>query len=114
MRFFLAVALLLAGCDYVPFGYTPIAEIVAAPAQFEGKEVKIKGKVVNATQVPLLEVKIFLLEEGGVSEIAVVTSGTLPALDEQVRVRGVVQSGAIIGGQSIALRVNETKRLPGF
>ncbi len=111
--FLVTAALLLAGCDYLPFGYTPIAEIVAAPAQFEGKEIKIKGKVVNATQIPLLEVKVFLLE-GDAAKIAVVTSGILPALNEQIRVRGVVQSGAIIGGQSIALRVTETERLPGF
>lgn len=97
----------------MPFGYTSIAEIVAAPAQFEGEEVKIRGKVVNATQIPLLEVKLFRLQSDAV-EIAVVTSGSLPGLNEQIRVRGVVQSGAIIGGQSIALRVTETERLPGF
>ncbi len=106
-------ALLLAGCDTMPFGYTPIAEIAAAPTRFEGKEAKIKGRVVNTTQIPLLEVNLFLLEGDG-AEIAVVTSAKLPALNEEIRVRGVVQSGAIIGGRSIALRVTETERLPRF
>ena len=34
----LASTVVLPGCDYLPFGYTPIKEITAAPGQFEGKE----------------------------------------------------------------------------
>ena len=42
---FSLATVMLAGCDYLPFGYTPIKDIVAAPANFDGKEVKLKGKV---------------------------------------------------------------------
>ena len=42
--------LALSGCDYLPFGFTPVKEIVASPAQFEGKEVRVRGKVKDITQ----------------------------------------------------------------
>ncbi len=103
--------LALAGCDYLPFGYTSIKEIVAAPGQFEGKEVKLKGRAKNITNLPILEIKIYTLQDG-TGEIAVVTQGTLPAANDNVALRGTVKSAAIIGGQSLGLRVEETKRLP--
>ena len=49
----------LAGCDY--FGFTPIKDIVAAPGQFEGKEVKIKGRAVDPVQ--LLSLRSFTLKD---------------------------------------------------
>lgn len=103
--------LALAGCDYLPFGYTPIKEIIAAPVQFEGKEVKLKGRAANITKLPILEIKIYTLQDG-TGEIAVVTQGTLPAVNDSVALRGTVKSAAIIGGQSLGLRVEEVKRLP--
>ena len=59
----LFAAAALAGCDYLPFGYTAIRDIVAAPANFEGKEVKLKGKVTDITRVPIVELKSFALND---------------------------------------------------
>jgi hypothetical protein len=40
------------------------------------------------------------------------TDGNLPAVGERVTLKGIVQSTLIIGGQSVGLHVNETRRLP--
>jgi hypothetical protein len=105
----LIAALALAGCDYLPFGYTPLKEIVAAPAQFEGREVKVKGRVGDVIKLPILG-QAYTLQEGG-AEVMVTTQGTLPAANTEVALNGTVKSTAIIGGQSLGLRIEETKRL---
>lgn len=104
----LAAALSLAGCDYLPFGYDTAREIAAAPGQFEGKEVRIKGNA--RAPVQLLGLRAFVLaDETG--EITVSTAGTLPAAGTEVVVKGIVKSAVIVGGKSIGLHVEETKRL---
>lgn len=104
----LAGLLLLSGCDYLPFGLTPIKKIVSAPAQFEGKEVRVKGKVKDITKIPLVDLKMYVLDDGS-GEVTVVAE-SLPAVNENVTVKGVVESMAIMGGESIGLRIKETKR----
>ena len=102
----IAMALAFAGCDY--FGFTPIKEIAASPAQFEGKEVKIKGKVVDPVQ--LLGIRVFTLrDEAG--EIAVTTSGVLPSAGTAVAIKGKVRTAVIVSGNSFGTRVEETQRL---
>jgi hypothetical protein len=96
----------LAGCDY--FGFTPIKDIVAAPGQFEGKEVKIKGKA--ASPVQLLGVRTFSIKDEG-GEITVSTNGSLPAAGAEVAVKGAVKSAIIVGGKAAGLHVAETQRL---
>jgi hypothetical protein len=105
------LALALAGCDYLPFGYTPVSDIAAAPANFEGKEVKLRGTVNDVTKVPMLNVKSYTLRED-TAEITVQTAGDLPAVNDRVALKGIVKSAVIIGGQSLGLHVEETKRLP--
>ena len=100
----------LSGCDYLPFGFTPVKEIVTSPAQFEDKEVRVKGKVKDITKVPLLDLKMYVLDDGS-GEVTVMTSQSLPAVNETVTLKGVVESMAIMGGESIGLRIKETKRL---
>ncbi|MBI4195379.1 MAG: hypothetical protein HY526_09900 [Betaproteobacteria bacterium] len=99
----------LAACDYLPFGYTPIKDIVNAPASFEGREVKVRGKVNSAIKLPILGQAYTVRDESG--EITVLTQGSLPAVNAEVALKGTVRSAAIIGGQSLGLRVEESKRL---
>lgn len=103
-----AGALALTGCDYLPFGYTAIKEITAASAQFEGKEVKIKGRVQGTMKI--MDFKAYTLRDD-TGEIAVVTGGQLPAKGESVAIKGTVKSAVIVGGASVGLRVEETQRL---
>jgi hypothetical protein len=98
----------LNGCDYLPFGYTPIREITSAPGQFEGKEVKLKGRAKGTLQV--LGLKAYLLQDE-TGEIPVVTESAVPAENADVALGGVVKSVVIVGGASLGLRVEETKRL---
>ena len=100
------VAAALAGCDY--FGFTPIKEIVANPGQFEGKEVKIKGKASDPVQV--LSLRTFTVKDEG-AEITVSTNGALPAAGADVAVKGNVKSAIIVGGKAAGLHVTETQRL---
>ena len=104
----LAFAVALGGCDYLPFGYTPIREITTAPGQFEGKEVRLKGQARGTLMV--LGLKAYTLRDD-TGEIAVVTPGDLPAENSEVAIKGVVKSAIIIGGSSLGLRVEESKRL---
>jgi len=107
----LLAAFMVAGCDYLPFGYTPVKDIVSAPAGFEGKEVKLKGRVKDITKLPFLNLKMYTLQDE-TGEIGITTQGDLPAANESIALKGTVRSAVIIGGQSLGLRVEETRRLP--
>lgn len=105
----IALMLLLAGCDALPFGYTAVKDIQAMPANFEGKEVKLKGKVISLIRLPMLDVKAYTLKDD-TGEISVATMGTPPAVNDEVSLRGTVKSAVIIGGQVMGLRVEEIRR----
>lgn len=106
--FALVCALALAGCDYLPFGYTSVKDITQTPGRFEGREVKIKGHAENATS--LLGFRAFVLRDD-TGEILVVTEGELPAPGDSVALKGTVKSAMIVSGTSVGLRVEETERL---
>ena len=102
----IAFGLALAGCDY--FGYTPVKDITASPGQFEGKEVKIKGKAADPVQ--LLSVRTFTVKDEG-GEITVSTDRALPAAGTDIAVKGTVTSAIIVGGKAVGLHVKETQRI---
>lgn len=103
----LAAALALAGCDY--FGFTPIKEILEKPAQFEGQEVKVKGRVTKVAKI--LALSGYNLRDA-TGEITVINyDGKLPAENADVAIKGKVKSAVIMGGNAIGLRVEETQRL---
>ena len=101
----------LPGCDYLPFGYTKIGEIVAKAAQFEGREVKIRGKVMDTSKIPLLNIKSYSLQDD-TGTIIVITPGPLPAIGQEIGIRGFAENMLIVGGQSFGLTFKETTRLP--
>lgn len=105
----LAGMLILNGCEHLPFLFTPVKEIVSSPAQFEGKEIMVRGKVKDIVKIPLIDLNMYVLDDGS-GEVTVVTHDKLPALNDSVSVKGVVESAAILGGRSIGMRIKETKR----
>jgi hypothetical protein len=105
--------LTLAGCDYLPFGYTPIGEIVSSPGRFEGEPVKVRGEVVAVTKVPLIELKSYTLRDE-TGEILVLTDENLPTLNKTIAVKAQVKTMAIIDEQSFGLRLEEIERLPAY
>ena len=104
----LVAALTLAGCDQLPFGYTQIKDIVAAPGPFEGKEVKIKGKAKDPVQFFGLKMYTVADETGA---IQVSTAGAVPNPGADVAVKGIVKSAVIVGGKSVGLHMEETQRI---
>lgn len=104
------LACMLAGCDALGIGFTPIKDIIASPARFEGEEVKVAGVVSNVTKIPFVEVKAYVLRADG-AELMVTTEGPAPAIGEKVSVRAKVENTAIVGGRSLGVRLAEIERL---
>jgi len=75
--------LALSGCDRSPFGYTPIADVIHAPGQYEGKAVKVRGEVTDAVKLPVAEVQYYVLKDGD-AEVVVFPSAGLPATGSRV------------------------------
>lgn len=111
MLLILASITLLAACGQMT-PPTPIKDIAADSARFEGKEVRIRGTVSQITKIPFLDLHEYTVRDAG-GEIAVTPKDKLPAMDEAVTVKGVVENAAIIGGQGLRPRIRETLRLPG-
>jgi len=96
-------------CDAVGVGYTKIGEVVKNPSQFDGKEVKVRGKVVDVLKLPLIETRFYMLRDE-TGELLVLTGAGPPGMGAEVRVRGSIGSMAIIGGRSGGLHLKESQR----
>ncbi len=97
-------------CDKLPFGYTQIGEVVKNPAAFDGKEIKIRGKVTNVTKLPFIEKKFYNLDDG-TGQIVVTTEQNIPGMGENVAAIVRIESMAIGDNESIGLHATEVKRL---
>lgn len=115
----LVVIILLVGVigflmkDSLPFGFTDIAQVVSAPQNYEGQQVKVRGQVVETLKVPFIDAKSYVLDDG-TGEISVATNLSLPAKGSHVAIVAIGSSAAIIGGESIGFRLQEVKRLPEY
>jgi hypothetical protein len=105
------LVLSLAGCEYLPFGFTPIAQILQQPSDFEGRVVKLHGTVVDVNKIPFLEIQLYTLrDESG--EMVIIQPKTLPRLGETLAIRGRVESLMILAGQGLGTTLHEIDRLP--
>ncbi|BCT66461.1 hypothetical protein [Nitrosospira sp. NRS527] len=110
VRIILAIAtagVVLGGCN--PMNTTPISEINASPANFDGKEVVLRGVVKAPTRLPLLNLKSYVLKDDS-GEIDILTEGDLPKVDEKISVRVKVANIAIINGEPLGTTVTEIAR----
>ena len=105
-----AMLLGLAGCDYLPFGFTPIAEVLSQSAAFEGREVKLQGTVVDVNKIPFLNIETYTLRDD-TGEIVVTRPAELPRVGNTLAVRGRVESLMILGGEGLGTTFRETGRL---
>lgn len=103
---------LLWGCASLPLGFTEVREIKAAPASFEGKEVKLKGRLKVLAKVPLIEVALYSLDDGTGEIMVVPAEKSLPVDQGTIAISGVVESMAIVGGSSLGLHVKDARKLP--
>jgi hypothetical protein len=99
--------ILLSSCNSI--NATPISEINASPANFDGKEVMLHGVAKEPTRLPLLNLKSYILKDDS-GEIAILTEGDLPKTDEEISVRVKVANIAIINGEPLGTTVTEIAR----
>jgi len=109
MALAVVASMIVAGCDALDGGYTNTGEVVKNPSLFDGKEFKIRGKVVDVLKLPPVETKLYVVKDE-TGELLVATNAAPPGMGLEVRVRGSVESMAIIGGKSIGLHVKESQR----
>jgi hypothetical protein len=98
------------GCDYLPTGFTDIKDVIQNPAAYDGKQVKLKGTVVNVLKIPLIGIKLYSIKDN-TAEITVITDGQLPVANQKISIKAQVDNAVIVGGQSIGMKVKEIKRL---
>lgn len=109
--FSVLISLTLPGCLYVPIGLSSIGEIVKAPSNYEGCEVKVIGIATPGLKVPLIENRSYYLKDA-TGEIVVWTTGPMPVAGQEIIVRGNIDLALIIGGQSFGLSMKEIERHP--
>ena len=115
--FMLIVIVLLLGVvgfltkDYLPFGFTEIAQIIENPNKFEGQQVKVKGEVVDRLKIPFFDAKSYVIDDG-TGRVTVATNTALPEIGSNVAIIAIGSNAAIIGGESIGFRLQEIKVLP--
>lgn len=90
----------LAGCDRIALGADHIGDLLANPAAYQGKNVKVAGVVTNAVQVPFVGTRLYTVRDN-TGEIAVVTYGELPAMGEKVVAHGIFSTVATLGVRSV-------------
>ena len=100
---------MLVGCSVLGIGITHIGDIVANPSRFDGKEVRVKGKVVDVNKIPLVDLKLYTLRDD-TGEITVVAADSLPALNSIAVVKAKVETAAILQGQGVGLRLTEIEK----
>lgn len=105
----LMLVVLLTGHQANADEIVPISEINTSPANFDGKEVKLRGIAKNPTRLPLVNLKSYVLEDKS-GEIMVLTESDLPKMDEEITIRAIVKSLAIIKGEALGLTVTELER----
>ena len=97
--------------DYLPFGFTDIAQLNESPNKFEAQQVKVKGEVVDRLKIPFFDAKSYVIDDG-TGRVTVVTNTALPELGAHVAIIAIGSNAAIIGGESIGFRLQEIKVLP--
>jgi len=101
--------MLLMGLQVHAGGITLIQEINAAPVNFDGKEVRLKGMPKDPTRLPFVNLKMYVLEDSS-GEITVLTEFDLPKMNEEITIRVKVKSLAIVKGEAVGLTVTELER----
>ena len=112
-RCVIAFVVALSGCQYLPFGFTSIGEIVSNPASFDMREIKIKGMVVDSNKVPLIELRVYAVKDD-TGTIVVTTQGALPPVGQKIAIRGHVENALILTGKGFGMTVREIEKLPVF
>gem|GEM_PF-733856 len=98
---------LLGGCSATTV--TPISQLNASPANFDGKEVMLRGVAKEVTRLPLLNLKSYVLQDDS-GQVTILTERELPKMNEEIRVKVKVGNLAIINGEPLGTTFVEVER----
>jgi hypothetical protein len=101
-------AMTLAGCEGLRPA-TRIADIQARPADYSNREIVIRGQVVDSWSLPVVNVKLYTVNDGSGS-IVVRTTAAPPASGARVTVRGRVENVAVLAGKPLGVHLVEVRR----
>lgn len=95
------LAVLLAACLTASCtGATDISDLLSNAEQYDGKEVRVRGTVRNVVRIPLVDIRLYNVDDG-TGEVVVLTSGALPSRGDRVTVKGTFSSLGSVNGQSV-------------
>lgn len=103
-----ALVMVLSACDAVEkaadkIRVTPIGKVLDHPRQYNGKELWIKGKVVETFS--LIVIKYFILRDETGEITVVATDNILPRKGETVRIKGKIEEAFSIGDEQLLVFV---------
>lgn len=104
-----ACILALTHCGVLPLGTKPIGEVRQSAPSLEGHNVRVKGKVVDTTQLPFVGTRFYKIQDG-TGELWVTTKDALPAMGETLVVSGELHNAAVLGGSSMGIQIREYSR----
>jgi hypothetical protein len=81
-------------------GATEIGQLLSQPEGYDGEEVKIRGTVTSAVRLPLVDIRIYNVQDG-TGEVVVLTSGPLPSRGDRVSVKGIFSTLGTVNGRSL-------------
>ena len=82
---------------------------VQDPPKYAEQQVSIRGKVVNVVKIPFVATKLYSVQDGS-GEINVRTVRDSPLAGAEVRVKGVLDTVAVIGDQNVGIHLSEVER----
>ena len=95
----LVVIFLVSGCGIPLVGPTDISDIKGNSQKYDGKQISIKGQVVEVVKIPLISKGLFRVDDG-TGRIWVASQERMPFRGDKVKVKGRVNSGYKIAGRT--------------
>ena len=99
----------LVSCGRLGIGTTKIADLLANPQKFSGREVVVSGTVTNVLKLPFLTTSLYTIRDAS-GEIVVSSSREPPLVGAELHVKGALDTVATIGSQNIGVHFRETER----
>ena len=93
-----------------PVIFHKISDVKDKPTDWEGRSVRLRGRVSGLLSVPFTTIKAYELTDDS-GAIYVVAESNLPSTGEQVAILGKVKNMVIVGNASMGLVVLEGRRL---
>ena len=101
--------LVYSGCALSTGYITPVQDVNASPAQYDGKIITLRGVIKDPTRIPVIELKAYTLEDAS-GAVTILTGAALPQVGAEITVQVRVENLAVIQGEAIGTTLTELKR----